>query len=130
MGKGKPVQITWAQRPGKGPRPRLCRKSFGLSGYYNLLILQFNHFRSSPSHSANKSQSFRFGVNLFSRVAHAWGSQNLFFTGVRTLSWRSFTQLLSVVSEICGRIWNFAVMSAFFPLPKQGAQKRKNYDYR
>ena len=80
-----PVQITGVRRPENGPRPRICRKSFGLSRLYRyLLILQIKSFRSTPSHSATKSQSFRFGVKLFSRFAHAWGregGQNVFSPG-------------------------------------------------
>ena len=93
-----------------------------------MLILQINLFRSSPSHSATKSQSSRFGVKLFSRFAHAWGEAKSFFH-------RGSNPLLAILHIITvssvGNMWTDLEFSSYeyiSSLPEQGAQKCKKYD--
>lgn len=58
--------------------------------YYQLQILQINRFRPSPSPTVIENQSFRFGVNIFSRSTRAGagggGQGNFFPRGPHTLS--------------------------------------------
>ena len=72
VGGVKPVQITGAQQPGRGPTAQLCCIIFcPSSSCHYLPTVQINPFTASPSHSATDSQSFRCSVNIFSLSSHA-----------------------------------------------------------
>jgi hypothetical protein len=77
MGGGvKPVQITGAQQPGRGPTAQLCCIIFcPSSSCHYLPTVQINPFTPRPSHSATDSQSFRCSVNIFSLSSHAGEAQ-------------------------------------------------------
>lgn len=61
-----PVQIT-------GARGRLCCICFCISREYHVLIVQINHFKPTPRHSASDGQSFRFGAKIFNQSGRAGG---------------------------------------------------------
>jgi hypothetical protein len=67
-GSRVPVKISGAQRSGRGPGPRLCCICFYLSRWYQcVLTVKIIPFRTSTSHSAAESRSFRVSVKIFSR---------------------------------------------------------------
>ena len=52
--------------------------------FHYLSIVQINCFRRIPIYYEIVSQSFRFGVNLFSPSAPCWGPEKKFSTGTET----------------------------------------------
>ena len=78
-GEGAVLQVTGAWGSGRGPGPDYVA-CFRLSrDYLYLSIVQINHFKPNPSHSANENQSFRSGASTAAWCAHAGGARKKMF---------------------------------------------------
>ena len=76
-----PDRQCWLERGMGGSRYKLTGPDYVacVFDFHYLSIVHINPFRTIPVYSAIESQSFRFGVNLFSLPAPCWGTEKKIF---------------------------------------------------